>query len=42
MDCLQRDKTEESTYEDTDVIYSNATALKELDFNAQSRLSDLQ
>lgn len=35
MDCLQRDKkTEESIYENADVIYANATALKDLDSNA--------
>lgn len=34
MDCLQRDmKTEDSIYENTDVIYANATALKELHSN---------
>lgn len=33
MDSLQRDKTEESVYENSDVIYANATALKELDSN---------
>lgn len=35
MDCLEKDqKNEESLYENTDVIYANATALKELEFNA--------
>lgn len=35
MDYLQRDKkTEESKYENADVIYANATALKELDSSA--------
>lgn len=35
MDCLPSDKkTEESLYVNADIIYANATALKELNSNS--------